>query len=191
MNIRHDPDIGPGAALPIEAFLAWIERQDAKYEYDRGTIGMMVENTRDHAILVARFVFALMTRLDRSAFDVVSEGFGVRVADSVRYPDVLVQARETDGKARRSTRPRLIVEVLSPSSRHLDMEVKRREYTGIESLSAYVVASQDEPKIWLWARGSDGAFPGDPSVCHGGRDELRLDALGVTLSLAELYLDDA
>lgn len=174
-------------AVPVEMFLDWVEREEGKYEYDRGTIGMMVENTRDHALLVSRFVFALMTRVDHQAFDVLSEGFGVEVAGSVRYPDVLLQRREPDGKSRRSAEPVLIVEVLSRSSRHLDMVVKRDEYARLDSLAAYVVASQDEPRLWLWSRDAKGQFAPSPVEIAGEADALRVASLDLDLPLSELY----
>lgn len=187
MNVRYEPEIGPGMALPIEAFLAWVEQQEGKYEYDRGTIGMMVRVTRDHAVLVTRFVLALSARLDPANFDVVAEAFAVHTGSSVRFPDVLLERAGGDRKALRSAEPLVIVEVLSPSSKHLDEEVKRDEYLALESLQAYIVASQDAPRLSVWVRNEDGRFLPAPTILEGPDKTLRIPSLGLEIRLSELY----
>lgn len=174
-------------AVTVEVFLDWLDTQEGKFEYDRGTIGMMVKVTRNHALIGSRFVYLLMQRLDGQPYDVLSEAFAVHVGRSVRFPDVLVQRTEHDGKALQSEAPLLIVEVLSPSSFHLDMVVKREEYLALPTLQAYVVASQDEPDLAVWRRGAAGGFPTEPEEVTGLDAELTLDGLGVTLPLRELY----
>ncbi|MFD1331637.1 Uma2 family endonuclease [Methylopila musalis] len=194
MNVRHAPaidhhaaELQPGMAVPVEAFLAWLDTQDGKHEYDRGTVGMMVRVTANHAKLVWKFVVGLTARLDVDRYQVFSESFGVRTGGSIRFPDILVQAPEPDGSALESKTPLVIVEVLSPSTAYTDHVVKRDEYLALFSLQADVVAEANAPKLTLWARGADGEFPLAPVEIEGLDATLPLDGLGVELPLAELY----
>ncbi|WP_020185311.1 Uma2 family endonuclease [Methylopila sp. 73B] len=194
MNVRYDDlvdyrsvELQPGMAVPVEVFLDWIDTQEGKYEYDRGTIGMMVKVTRNHSLLGARFVYLLSRALEDQPYEVHAEAFGVRTDGSIRFPDVLVQRPEADGRALDSKTPLLIVEVLSPSSVYADHVVKRDEYLALPTLQAYVVADANSPKLTLWERGADGAFPAEPVVVAGLDAELRLAGLAVALPLARLY----
>jgi Uma2 family endonuclease len=83
--------------------------------------------------------------------------------------------------------PLLIVEVLSLSSLQTDMREKADEYLTLPSLHAYVVASQDEPRVWVWLRGDDGKFPKEPTMIAGADQTLAVAALGLSISLGEVY----
>lgn len=195
VNYRHDfalsvptAALEPGMAVPVDAFLNWVEREEGKYEYDRGTIGMMVKVTQNHAVLGARFVVLLAQQLDPEQFQVVAEAFAVRVGRSVRFPDVLVQAAGQDGGSLESEKPVLIVEVLSPASVYLDHVVKLDEYLALPTLGTYLVADPDAPRLTIWERqGQTGAFADQPVVIEGLEREIRLEKLGVSLRLRDLY----
>ncbi|MDR4306113.1 Uma2 family endonuclease [Chelatococcus sambhunathii] len=194
MNQRFDlsvpyrlAELEPGMAVPVETFLDWIDTQEGKYEYDRGTIGMMVRVSRNHAKLSGNFAYLLMQALDGRGFDVLTEAFGVHTKNSVRFPDVLVQEQETDGRALASKAPLLIVEVLSPSSLYADHVVKRDEYLDLPTLQVYVVADPNTAKLTVWERADGGAFPDAPNVVEGLEATLNLRALGLSLALGGLY----
>jgi Uma2 family endonuclease len=177
------------AKMPMtaDAFLAWAEGREGRFEFARGRIMMMVGATRNHANLSAGWLTHLTARLDPARWSVSSAELAVRIGDSVRYPDVLVEPAGGDGAALYTDQPALIVEVLSPASLALDFTTKAREYTQLPSLRLYVVASADEPRLWLWRRGADGAFPLDPEELAGRDAVLALPELGTELALAEAY----
>ncbi|WP_164919493.1 Uma2 family endonuclease [Hansschlegelia zhihuaiae] len=194
MNQRFDPqvpyrlaELEPGMAVPAEVFLDWVETQEGKYEYDRGTIGMMVRVTRNHSRLVSSFVYLLSRALEAKPVEVHAEAFAVHTEDSIRFPDILVQEPEPDGGALASKAPLLIVEVLSPSSLYADHVIKRDEYLDLPTLQAYVVADPNAANLTVWERGETGAFPDAPLVVEGLGATLTLRELGLSLPLAELY----
>ena len=47
-----------------EAFLAWIDRREERYEFAGGRVVMMVRVTWYHAVATSNLVVALKTRLD-------------------------------------------------------------------------------------------------------------------------------
>jgi Uma2 family endonuclease len=85
-----------------------------------------------------------------------------------------------------ATAPVLLVEVLSPSTAATDLGDKAAEYLQIQSLLAYIVLSQDEPKAWVWARQTAEFVPG-PVVIADTEAVIHIDALQLKLPLAEIY----
>jgi Uma2 family endonuclease len=57
-------------------------------------------------------------------------------------------------------------------------------------VEAYIVASQDEPRVWVWQRPqqwSGRPFPKVPEELHGPAHSVHVVALGVSLPLSEIY----
>jgi Uma2 family endonuclease len=129
---------------------------------------------------------ALSTRLSSASYDVASESFAVHIDDSIRFPDVLVEPAQSDGKSLRAESPILIAEVLSPGTYHLDFGDKLREYLTLPSLDTYLIISPDEPGIWVWQR-TDGAFPKEPRVIEKRDEHIGLPALAIDIPLEEIY----
>jgi Uma2 family endonuclease len=179
-------DERPPAPVDRETFQRWNEKQERRHEWVEGQIIMMTEVSRDHARIVTRLIIALAAVLDLERYEIASSDFGVNTPRSRRYPDVLVEPVNADRKGRTSENPIFLADVLSPSSATVDRKRKPSEYAFISSLQTYAVFSQDEPKVWVWQRGETG-FPEKPVVITGTHAELEIPALGVSLSLGEIY----
>jgi Uma2 family endonuclease len=80
--------------------------------------------------------------------------------------------------------PTLMIEILSPSTEAYDRGEKFSFYRRIESLQEFVFVSQNEPKLERYLRqGSEWRF----SEATGLEDSVRLETIGLTLSLARVY----
>lgn len=169
-----------------EAFLAWVGRREERYEFSGGRVVMMVRITKNHARVKTNLVIALGARLSSEAYDIVAEAFAVHADDSVRFPDVLVEPAQPDGKSLRAESPILIAEVLSPGTCHIDFGDKLREYLTLPTLDTYLVLSPDEPRIWVWQR-TDGAFPKEPEIIEGRDKRVALPALAIDIPLQDIY----
>jgi Uma2 family endonuclease len=170
-------------------FLRWAEGRAGKHELSDGAIVMMTGGSRNHQRVTMRLAQLLMNHLDAQAWDVVSEGFAVEIGEDIRYPDVMVERMAADGKALSTQTPTLIIEVLSPSSIALDMNIKAAEYMSLASLETYIVAAQDEPRLWVWNRATDAAraWPKEPLEVFGKDKAVPLPRLSVELPMAEIY----
>lgn len=71
--------------------------------------------------------------------------------DTVLQPDVLVARRADLGPRGLPTVPLLAVEVLSPSTRHIDLTLKRSRYDAA-GCPAYWAIDPDGPSLWAWER---------------------------------------
>lgn len=172
------------------AFLQWVQGREGRFELERGRVmQQMAGRPRNHAILVVRLAAEFINRLDGANWTVCATELAVEIAGSVRYPDVLVERSGGAGSALATTEPVLLVEVLSPSSVLRDLKTKLAEYTTLPSLEVYIVASQDEPIVWIWQRSRDEAreFQPEPQEINGRAEAIAIEAFGVSTPLADLY----
>ena len=175
------------AIRTVEDFLRWNEGREGRYEFVRGRItGMMTGGTRQHAQLMLQVAMLLKSALP-GEFVVTAADYAIRTPLGVRYPDVLVEPAEASAGASLATdQAVLVAEILSPSSLATDFGEKAAEYTALDSLAHYLVLAQDEPRVWLWSRGEDGAF-GKPEMTAGREETVELKGLGISLVMADLY----
>lgn len=174
--------------LDKAAFDRWLLGQERKYEWKDGRVVQMNNVTRDHADIVSNIVFALRERLGTKDYSIVASDLGVERDRFVRFPDVLVEPRATERKARRADAVLLLFEVLSPSSLATDLIEKPQEYSSFQTLEAYVAVSQDAAIVWLWERNQQTRrFPAEP-VKIAGRDQvLKLMGRGIEVPLDVIY----
>jgi Uma2 family endonuclease len=176
----------PNHPVDRETFRRWVGRTDGRYEWVDGQITMMVDVSRNHAKITTRFVVALHLALDQERYQVSSAEFGVRTPRGIRFPDVVIDPAERDGREHGTDSPIFIAEVLSPSSLSIDTVEKPAEYGAIGSLVRYAVLSQDEPRVLVWARDPIG-WPAEPRTIVGREASLDLPELGFSIPLRELY----
>ncbi len=110
---------------------------------------MLMGGSRAHWQLTANLFKALDARIDPEKWAVLPE-FGIELkSDSIRYPDIVVDAAGEAPQDLTATAPVLIAEVLSPSSERIDLGDKSSEYLRLPTLAAYCVFAQDAIKAWV------------------------------------------
>ena len=177
------------ASLPMDAaaFLTWAEGREGHYELAKGRVIMMTGGSRAHGFITRRLANALEDRLDATRWAEWTSDFAVNIsAGTVRYPDVVVDAVGGTWRDLKATAPAIIAEVLSPSSVTSDLGDKAAEYLALDTVFAYLVLSQDEPKAWVWTRAGD-SFPTGPAVVEGMDNVVRVPALAIEIPLSEIY----
>ena len=184
MNAPLDLKLDPAT------FLQWVQGREGRYELERGrVVQQMTGGSRNHSIIAGRFVKALTIAMDDAVWNILSGDLAVTLGNTTRFPDVLVERAGGDGKALETSEPVLLVEVLSPSSVARDLNVKVAEYLSLPSLEAYIVASQDEPIVWIWQRSTEGArdFPKQPVEINGRDQAIALSFSGFGIAMEPLY----
>ncbi|CAM5536383.1 hypothetical protein ATER59S_04247 [Aquamicrobium terrae] len=170
-----------------DEFLRWNEGREGKWDFVAGRVmDMMVRVSKYHAILSGNLLALLKARLPMPPYVVTSADFGVKTAASVRYPDVMVDGAPGQGQDLAATAPVLIAEISSPSTMAIDFGPKADEYRTIDTLRHYLVLAQDEPRVWLWARNSDGSWS-SPQMIAEPDETLILPGLDIAIPLADLY----
>ena len=188
------------AAVPhhVFSYREYLEREretGLKHEFLNGQIFAMARGTPEHARLIAAVTIALGRMVDPRRCRVFSSELKIRVAATglSTYPDVTVVCGDATRDAEDPNalaNPRLVVEVLSPSTEAYDRGEKWAHYRRLESLEAYLLVSQVPERVELYERipagqGDAGAF----SHRMAGRGEdLAIRCLEGVLHVDDLYL---
>ncbi len=143
-----------------EEFLAWERLQEVKHEYYAGEIVAMTGASLAHNRISVNLISSLHGKLRGGSCQVLASDMRVWVprAHSYVYPDVLVvcgSAELYDHQKDVLLNPRLVIEILSPSTERLDRRKKFWGYQTIEALQEYLLVSQDEMFVEQFVR--DGA----------------------------------
>ena len=174
--------------LDKAAFLLWAEGREGHFEMEGNRVVMMTGGSRNHARVTARIMSALLLRLDPSVWSVTATDLAVEIGEDIRYPDIVVEPAGLAGSDLSTTSAVMVAEVLSPSSLALDLNVKAAEYMSLPTLQAYLVAAQDEARMWLWQRPTAvQPFPKHPQEFSGGEARLTLAHLALDIPVLEIY----
>ena len=108
--------------LTLDEFLAWEDLQPDRHEFYNGEVFAMVGDRRIHERVIANLSRQLGNHLAGSASQVFVAGMKLQLADNtVLYPDVMVTCDRADLRADLAMRaPKLVIEVLSPSTQAYD-----------------------------------------------------------------------
>lgn len=109
----------------------------------------------------------------------------VRVApDLFYYPDVVVARDPPGGDPYFRTRPRLVVEVLSPATERADRREKLAAYRNCPTVREYALVSQERMMVELHRRAGD---EWRAEILANPDDECALASVGLTLRLRDIY----
>ncbi len=176
--------------LTVEEFLSleFSGDEGRRVELSNGTIRMMAGGSVAHARVQQNISGALFVALRGGACSPYGPDMGVRTHDlSLRYPDVSVfcgrDAPEFD-KLLECDDPKLVVEVLSPSTKREDVTIKLPEYQSIPSLDAILYVDPDDETIRLLTRTAPRGWS-DVTLAKG--EDVILPTLGVSLTRAEIF----
>ncbi|GBF05430.1 hypothetical protein DAERI_040190 [Deinococcus aerius] len=97
------------------------------------------------------------------------------------YPDLVVVCEPHEDLKQAETRPCLIVEILSESTRQVDMTYKAHDYLSLPSLQGYLLVDSEERAAELYRRTPNGW------QVETVEDGVRLPCLDVELRMDEVY----
>ena len=162
-----------------------------KHEFHRGEILGMSAGSPDHSLIAMNVGDALHQRLRSSKCRAYDSNLRIRIPTGFSfYADASVicgpVARDPDDPAGHAvTNPRLIIEVLSPSTEAYDRGDKFHAYKQLQSLEEYVLISQTRPRVETLLRQADGSWL--LASCDGLDSIAKLKSLGIDLPLADVY----
>lgn len=171
----------------VEEFFAWQEKQPERYELVDGFPVRMMAGARNvHDDIVVNVLAELRNQLRGSGCrPFTGDGSVETRPGQIRRPDIGVDCGRRDPNATRATLPRVVVEVLSPSTRDFDTIGKLEEYKLVDGLERILVVEPNAPEVMMWVRGTDGSWR--QGLRRGLDQEIDMPEIGVTLPLAEIY----
>lgn len=163
-------------------YLAHELTAETKHEYIDGQIYAMSGAKAAHNRIAGNIFRKIGNYLEGNPCQPFMSDMKVRIGSKYFYPDVMVDCSNIADDSTFTEHPRLIVEVLSRSTRRLDQTIKRMAYMQISSLEEYVLIEQDFVEIEVIRRQDNWL----PSKYYLG-DEVRLASIGLTIAVADLY----
>ena len=175
----------------IEEFFAWQDKQESRYELVNGLPLQMMAGTENvHDDIVVNILGQLGTQLRGSGCrPFTGDGSVQTLPGQIRRPDIGVDCGRRDPNGYMAEAARVIVEVLSPTTRDFDTFGKCAEYKTIPTLERVLFVDPNLAEVTVWSKGSDGAWA--KTICEGLDTKIALPEIGVTLPMAEIYDDVA
>ena len=181
-----------GAALKIrekvsvEDYLAGELVSLERHEYIGGDLYAMAGASEDHSLISLNIAAALHGHLRGKPCKVFMNDMKAKVWAQLQlfyYPDIMVVCDPTDDNAYFKSRPRVIIEVVSESTRNTDEREKLLTFMQLPSLEEYVLVEQDKVQITIHRRDVEWM----PDMLAGKEAVLHLKALGFSMPLGEVY----
>ena len=180
----------PKRLLTAQEYLAWERTVEGRHEFYRGEVFAMSGGTVPHSRIGTNLLAHLSVQLRGGPCEVYNADLRILVAASglYTYPDasVICGEPEFDDHYRDTVlNPTLLAEVLSDSTEAYDRGKKFEHYRKIPALREVLLIAQDRPSVDRFWRGPDGTWS---LTSVSGLDQvIELPAIGVTLTLSELY----
>ncbi|WP_175577803.1 Uma2 family endonuclease [Mongoliimonas terrestris] len=172
--------------MDADTFLAWCTRQEGRYELVDGNPRAMVGARARHDRIVVSALVAFRRALAGTPCEPFSGDFAVRIPKgNIRRPDVTIDCGATDDDRLFAQTPTAVVEVLSPSTRQIDLNVKVAEYQSVPSIAHILLIEPEVAKAVLFSRTSDGRWSMESLI--GPDAAIPLPGLGIALSLSDFY----
>lgn len=186
-------------SLPIEKhrytvteYLSFEHDATERHEYRDGEILAMAGGSYNHSLIAMNTGGELRQTLKGKPCRVLDSNLRVRIPRTplYTYPDAMVicgqpQFDPSDVANQTVTNPRIVIEVLSPSTEAYDRGAKFTRYRQLESLEEYILISQDAARVEGFYRQSDGSWLFTTANELGSC--FRIRSLEVELPLSELY----
>lgn len=173
--------------MDVDAFLAWADGRDGRWELRDGRPVMMAPERAIHALTKAAAYEALKAGVQRAGLPcrVFPDGMTVRIGARTAYePDALVVCPSPlDLNSMEIPNPAIVVEVLSPSSAADDHGPKLDGYFSLPSVEHYLILDPDR-RVMIWhKRGQAGAI--ETRILRDGL--VRLDPPGLEAEVERFF----
>lgn len=169
-------------------YLAWEAAQPERHEWVNGEVLAMSGASAAHALATANLLAWLHGALQGSGCRPLSADLRVRIDETglYAYPDLSVvcgRPELSDTNPPSLLNPRVVVEVLSPSTEAYDRGAKAAHYRQRASIQAIVFVATEEHRVEVHFRNADGTW----TLAEARDGELALPPLAVRLPIAAVY----
>lgn len=178
--------------MTIAEYLDFEAAAEGKHEFVDGRLIDMAGGSEEASLITMNIGRIIGNALEGKLCRIYDSNLKVRIARKLRYryPDAFVicgpTAFDEEDKRRHTvTNPRVIVEVLSPSTESADRGAKFEDYRSIPEFEEYVLVSQHQPMIETYCRQPEGTWLFDAKTGLDGITRLR--SLGIELAHSKVF----
>ncbi len=172
--------------IDVGEYLEGEEISPIRHEYLYGDVWAMAGTSDRHNIIAGNIFAHLWSHLRDSLCTPFMENMKVRVSPDVfYYPDILVSCTEHPESRYYRDDPKMIIEVTSPTTAHIDRREKLYAYQKMPSVHEVVLVDQEKIAVEIHRRQPDGRWI--TYYFDSSDEEFTLESVELTLSLAEVY----
>ncbi|MEZ2250685.1 Uma2 family endonuclease [Microcoleus sp.] len=175
--------------MSVEEYLEWEAQQEIRHEYVNGEVFAMTGSTIPHNDIALNFYTALRPHIRSTGCRMNVSDVKLQVSFQRRYyyPDVIVSCDPQDLNSRQFIQnPKIIVEVLSPSTSAKDRDEKFTCYLKIPTLQEYILIDSQKIFVERYCRGEGRMWL---YYSYTAGEIITLSSIGFNLPIALLYED--
>jgi Uma2 family endonuclease len=177
----------PLQRMTMAEFLAWEAEQPDRHEFYRGEIFAMVGGSLRHNRVILNLASRIGGHLDGTPCQVFAEGVKVGLTEGYLYPDVMVTCgRAEAGDEQVVTDPKLVIEVMSPSTKGYDKRDKFILYRSLESLREYVLIDPADRRVEVFTL-ADAAAEKWTMVDQSRAEALTLSSIDLMMPMEAVF----
>ncbi len=178
----------PKRRISPEGYLALERQAETKSEYLDGEIFAMTGASRKHNRIITNLIIALDAQLKAKGCELFAIDMRVKVSATglYTYPDLVVacgEPRFEDAEVDTLLNPRLVIEVLSRSTKDYDRGTKFLHYRALGSLAEYLLIAQDRVHVEHYVHQSESWLF---TETDRSEDVLELPSVGARLALSDV-----
>jgi Uma2 family endonuclease len=157
----------------------------ARYEYLDGELRMLAGGSTYHGMIIAKLTIELGKRLEGSPCYIYNSNVRLQLSESrYVYPDITISCDPRDQEPGDTIHyPRLVVEVLSPSTEYIDRGKKSLYYRECSTIQEYMIVDSQSIMIEVYHR-DDGKWT---ITTFGPGSEVKLESLDIQFPIDSIY----
>jgi Uma2 family endonuclease len=171
----------------IEEYFELEERSTLRHEYINGAIYAMNGVSHAHNFVSLALASALRQHLRGGPCRVFSGALrlDLKLGDDriCYYPDVMVACDKEGWGTHSIHNPKLVIEVLSPTTERTDLREKTLTFKRLPSVEEYAIAAQRDCRVTVHRRTAGW----EPQTYAGSDTTLELRSVGLKVPLSEIY----
>ena len=176
--------------MTVEEFFDWQQRQDRNYELVDGvpvlTVKALTGATARHDTITVNIIISLGNRLRGKSCRPRTSDQSIMTFRGTRRPDVSIECGKPGDQSMSTADPRVVVEVLSPSTVRYDRFQKLEEYKRHPAIKVILLVDSEAPQVTVWRRVEEEWTYAE----RIGLDAvIALPEIDAELPLSELYAD--
>lgn len=175
-------------SLTPEEYLEFEKTSEIRHEYIDGEVYAMAGGTGKHNLISTNLLILLRNKQKTTDCRTYISDMKVNVNENRRffYPDIVVTCDQRDNPNLTYINfPKLIIEVLSPSTESFDRGAKFNFYRGIPSLQEYILVNTEQYLVECFRRQTQDIWL--LQTYQGLAAIAQIEALEIDAPLAEIY----
>ena len=191
INKLEEAAIKYGKFMNPDDFLEWEFRQQEKHEYIEGAIITMQGASANHNIIQSNIIGSLWSKFNKTLCSVVGSDLKVfvKAKESYFYPDALIFCGDpeyADTRKHVITNPKVIFEILSPSTENYDLGKKFFIYMQVESIKEIIFISSTSAEIKAGRRQPDNSWKFE--IITNLNESLFIESINTYIPLGDIFL---